>query len=107
MGSSISNKVKFTAILSVVVILVDLFFLTVFEVPGFYKNLTGEKYDLLPSALTIFVLLPVLGIMVLGWIVFFIKKRNWLGLLIFLIAASVLTAIIYFDYYIFEFLGIK
>lgn len=107
MGLTVSNKVKFTAILSIVVVLVDLFFLTVFEVPRFYKSLIGGKYNLLPSILTVFVLLPLLGIVALGWIVFFIKKRNWLGLLMFLIATSALTATIYFDYFIFKFLGIN
>ena len=88
------NKIKFMTILSIVVVLMILYLLIVLGVP---------------AVLAHFVLLPILGVITLGWVNFFIVNRCWSKLLIFLTAVLIMAITIYFGIFdlMLRFLGIK
>ena len=92
-----SRSAKIALIISAIIVLMDIALIYLFESPDIYRHIFGV-YDLLPSILTVFVLLPILATFIIGWAIYLFLKKDWVWKATFILAAFIVAYFILFYY---------
>ncbi len=74
---SLTPRQKIWLAISVFIVLFDLALIKIFDSSELYKSLTHREYDLAPTGYIIFIFLPILGITLLYWIIWFAREKFW------------------------------
>ena len=95
----VSNNAKIAIFISIIILILDLSVLYMFNNPRLYERVTGHKFDAFPPVLSVFVLLPILVIFILGMSFYFVVRKDWILMLPFVLGCFIILFFILIYYY--------